>query len=124
LSSGGSGRLVVECCLALSTFISTWICIDLFYFYLFFQGDEKVKEVLLNQTNNDETREVCLAVLGVCTEEKQYLDELEKILTEGNTLNYTVVEYLKDNADKSQQVAKLLELNQEIHMKKEQEKNS
>jgi len=44
-------------------------------------------------------------------------------LTEGNTLNYTVVKYLKDNADKSQQVAKLLELNQEIHMKKEQEKN-
>jgi hypothetical protein len=91
---------------------------------LFFQDDQKVKDVLLNGTRKEETREACFAVLGVCTEEKQYLDELEKILEEGSTLNYMVVEYLKDNLDKSQQVNELLKLNEEIRTKKEQEKNT
>jgi len=121
-SSGGTGRLVVESCLALSTFISIWIFIyTRLCFFLFFQGDQRVKKVLLNGINREDTREVCLAVLSVCTEEKQFLDELEKMLTEGNTLDYMVAEYFKDHAEKSQEVHKLLKLNEEIHKNKNKE---
>ncbi len=87
----------------------------------FFQGDQRVKEVLLNGINREDTREVCLAVLSVCTKEKQFLDKLEKILTEGNTLDYMVAEYFKDHAEKSQEVDKLLKLNEEIHKNKNKE---
>jgi hypothetical protein len=78
----------------------------------------------LNGINREDTREVCLAVLSVCTEEKQYLDELEKILAEGNTLDYMVAKYFKDYADKSQQVDKLLKLNEEIHKNKKKENSN
>jgi hypothetical protein len=90
-------------------------------FLFFFQDDQQVKEVLLNGINREDTREACLAVLSVCTEEKQFLDELEKMLVEGNTLDYMVAKYFKDHADKSEHVDKLLKLNEEIHTKKKKE---
>ncbi len=77
-----------------------------------------MKEVLCNGLNNERTREICLAVLTVCTGEKQYLDEIEKILSEGNTLDYLAVDYLTDHVDKLEQIEKLLKLNAEIYMKK------
>ncbi|CAF0748618.1 unnamed protein product [Adineta steineri] len=107
LLSGGSSRLIVECCLALSSF----------------SDDEKVKEVLLNGINKEEIREACFAVLAVCTEEKKYFDELEKILTDGNTLDYMVIEYLQNNVNKSQQVENLLKLNDALLIKKQQKEN-
>lgn len=82
------------------------------------RADPEVKDVLYNGTNNEQIREMCLAVLSVCTEEKQYLDEIEEILLRGSTLDYMVVEYLKKHAGQSQQAEKLLKLNEE--MKKEQ----
>ncbi|CAF3992796.1 unnamed protein product, partial [Adineta steineri] len=107
LLSGGTSRLIVECCLALSSF----------------SDDEKVKEVLLNGINKEEIREACFAVLAVCTEEKKYFDELEKILTDGNTLDYMVIEYLQNNVNKSQQVENLLKLNDALLIKKQQKEN-
>ncbi len=93
------------------------------FFFLFFliEGDPQVKEVLLNGLNREDTREMCLAVLSICTEEKQFFDELEKILAEGNTLDYMVVQYFKDHVDQSEHIDKILKLNEEIHKNKKKE---
>ncbi|CAF1230958.1 unnamed protein product, partial [Rotaria sordida] len=106
-SSGGKNRLVIESCLALATF----------------SNDEKAKEVLMNGINNQQTREACFAVLCVCTDEKQYFEELEKMLTQGESLDYRVVAYLNNNANRSEHANKLLMLNEEIHKKKEAQTN-
>jgi hypothetical protein len=86
------------------------------------QGDNRVKEILINGINHEKTREVCLAVMCVCTEEEQYFEKLEKIILEGDTLDYTVNQYLKDNLDKSQYANKLFNLNKDITIKKEEKK--
>ncbi|CAF4927882.1 unnamed protein product [Rotaria sp. Silwood1] len=106
-SSGGKDRLVVESCLALASFIN----------------DEKAKEVLMNGINNEQTREACLAVLCLCTDEKQYFDELEKMLAQGDSLDYRVKEYLNNNDKKSHYVDQLLMLNEEIRTKTAAQKN-
>lgn len=77
-----------------------------------------MEEVVRNSVNNEETREMATVVLAVCTGEKQYWDSMEAILAEGNTLDYTVVKYLKEQADKSENVEKILQLNEEIYNKK------
>jgi hypothetical protein len=77
----------------------------------------------LNGISNEQTREACLAVLCVCTEEEEFFEKLEKILVEGDTLDYTVVEYLEDNTDKSQYANTLFHLNKEIYTKKQKENN-
>ncbi|CAF1163315.1 unnamed protein product [Adineta ricciae] len=54
-------------------------------------NDEKVKSYLRNGTKKKDIGKVCLAV---ATSEQQYFTELEKILTDGNTLDYVTIEYL------------------------------
>jgi hypothetical protein len=85
---------IIESCLALSTFIR----------------DQKVIEAFCNGINEERNREACLAVLIVVTGEKQYVNELEKMLAEGATFHYMVVDYFQDHIDKSEQVNQLLKL--------------
>ena len=66
---------------------------------------------------------MALVVLAVCTGEKQYWDSMEAILAEGNTLDYTVVKYLKEHAEKSTDIEKILKLNEEIYNKKMHKNN-
>jgi poly-D-alanine transfer protein DltD len=95
----------------------------LFSIASFFQADERVKEVLRNGINKEQTREICLAALSVCTGDKQYLDEIEKMVTEGNTLDYKVAEYFRDHAGQSEEIDKLLKLNEEVYKKKQKQKS-
>ncbi len=79
-----------------------------------------MKEALSNGINKENTRQACLAALIVGTGEKQYVEELEKLLSEGVTFHYMVIEYFQDHADKSEQVNQLLQLNEEIEKKKKE----
>ena len=53
--------------------------------------DERVKEYLRNGTKKKDTGKVYLAV---ATDEQQSFTELEKMLTDGITLDYVTIEYL------------------------------
>lgn len=86
-------------------------------------ADPEVKDILLSAANNEQTREMSHAVLAVCTGDKQHWDAVEAVLAEGSTLDYVVVKYLKENADKSAEVEKILRLNDEIYQKKMQKNN-
>ena len=85
---------------------------------LYFKGDDKAKEILINGINNQKIREACLAVLCQCTNEQQHFEELEKMITQGQDLHYMVKAYFHKNPDKSQYVKKLLQLDEEIRTKK------
>ncbi|CAF1518723.1 unnamed protein product, partial [Didymodactylos carnosus] len=95
-------RLVVESCIALATFIN----------------DEEAKNALLNGCKHERTREACLAVLYTCTKEKQYLELLEEAVKTGKTFDYYIVHYLRNHAETSEDLVKLLQLNEEIEMAK------
>ncbi len=88
-----------------------------------FPADERVKETLSNGINKEQTREMCLAALIVCTGEKQYLDEMEKMVREGNTLDSTVAKYLRDHASQSEDIDKLLKLSDEVYKEKHKQKS-
>ncbi|UJR32414.1 hypothetical protein I4U23_019876 [Adineta vaga] len=107
LGIGRSSALVVKCCLALSPFID----------------DQKVKNCLINALNQEETHEACLAVLAVCMNEQKYLDELEKILADGNTFDYRIADYLQKNVGQRPEIEKLLMFNEDIQTKRVNNKN-
>lgn len=88
-------------------------------FIFLFLADERVKQILINGLNNEDTREMCLAALTVCTGDKQYIDQIEKIIYQGNTLDYIVVKYFQNHSGQNEQIDKLLKLNQEIYNKKQ-----
>ncbi len=94
----------------------------MFYFFSF-PADERVQQVLSRGLNKEQTLEMCLATLSVCTGEKQYLNEMEKMVTEGNTLDSTVVEYLRDHTGQSEDIDKLLKLNDEVYKEKQKQKS-
>ena len=83
-----------------------------------FLDDEKVKEFFLNGLKNEKTHEVCLAVLYVSTSENQYL---EQILLDDDTLSYMALHYLDYHGNNSENISKLLTLNQERREKKDRE---
>ena len=125
-SSGGKDRLAVESCLALAYFIGKLLAMFCFCYLLrhsLFKDDHKAKEILMNGIKYEKTREPCLAVLCLCTDDKQYFEELEKMLIQGQSLDYMVEAYLSNHADKSPYVDKLLLLNGEIHTKKKARAN-
>ncbi|CAF4171322.1 unnamed protein product [Rotaria magnacalcarata] len=101
-SSCGKDRLTVESCLALAPFID----------------NETAKQILLDGINYPQTREACLAVLCISTEENQFFEKLEEILKQHKTLSYMVQTYVMNNAEKSHYAEKLLALNKEFCNKK------
>lgn len=78
-----------------------------------------MKEYFRNGTKKEDIGEVCLAVLAVATNEQQYFNGLEKILTDGNTLGYVVVDYLQKHAYQNSDIEKVLMRNEDVNTTKQ-----
>jgi len=102
-------RLVQQSCLKL-------VC--------FFNVDERVEQFLVQGIQNEHIQEACLAVLYISTQEDQYYEQLEQILNNGNTFNYSTIVYLNKHEEKSnEKIEKLLVLNTKILDEKKSNKN-